>query len=90
MLMIKDILDNKSMVNLYTRPRRFGKTLNMSMIQYYFEKAGFTSNDVRFSKAKLENDDRTPEYEIEFYNGAVELMQKMVRFWNSVQNTTNN
>ncbi len=37
-LMIKDILDNKSMVNLYTRPRRFGKTLNMSMIQYYFEK----------------------------------------------------
>lgn len=36
-LMIKDILDNCSKVNLYTRPRRFGKTLNMSMIQYYFE-----------------------------------------------------
>jgi uncharacterized membrane protein YkoI len=34
--------------------------------------AGVTSNDVRFSKAKLENDDRTPEYEIEFYYGAVE------------------
>ena len=37
-LLIRDILDNKSYVNLYTRPRRFGKTLNMSMLQYYFEK----------------------------------------------------
>ncbi len=38
-LFIKDILDNKSYVNLYTRPRRFGKTLNMSMLKYYFEKS---------------------------------------------------
>ena len=37
-LMIKDIIDKKTVVNLFTRPRRFGKTLNMSMIQYYFEK----------------------------------------------------
>lgn len=37
-LMIKDIIDIKSSVNLFTRPRRFGKTLNMSMIQRYFEK----------------------------------------------------
>ena len=36
-LLIKDIIDNKAEVNLFTRPRRFGKTLNMSMIQYYFE-----------------------------------------------------
>ena len=36
-LLIKDLLDNKSDVNLFTRPRRFGKTLNMSMLQYYFE-----------------------------------------------------
>jgi hypothetical protein len=37
-LMIQDIIDHKGAVNLYTRPRRFGKTLNMSMIQRYFEK----------------------------------------------------
>ncbi|WP_252228111.1 AAA family ATPase [Clostridium sp. ZBS3] len=37
-LLIKDLLDNKADVNLFTRPRRFGKTLNMSMLQYYFEK----------------------------------------------------
>ena len=36
-MMIKEILDDKSMVRLLTRPRRFGKTLNMSMIQYFFE-----------------------------------------------------
>lgn len=36
-LFIKDLLDNKADVNLFTRPRRFGKTLNISMLQYYFE-----------------------------------------------------
>ena len=34
---IKDIIDNKSRVVLVTRPRRFGKTLNMSMLKYYFD-----------------------------------------------------
>ena len=34
---IKDIIDNKSEVALITRPRRFGKTLNMSMLRYYFD-----------------------------------------------------
>ena len=34
---IKDIIDNESRVILVTRPRRFGKTLNMSMLKYYFD-----------------------------------------------------
>ena len=34
---IKDILDNKSEIALVTRPRRFGKTLNMSMLRYFFD-----------------------------------------------------
>ncbi len=34
---IKDIIDNQSAVVLVTRPRRFGKTLNMSMLKYYFD-----------------------------------------------------
>ena len=37
-ILIKDILDNRAYVSLFTRPRRFGKTLNLSMIKYYFEK----------------------------------------------------
>ena len=38
-LLVKEILDRKSDVNLFTRPRRFGKTLTLSMLQYYFEDA---------------------------------------------------
>ena len=34
---IRDIIDNQSGVVLITRPRRFGKTLNMSMLRYYFD-----------------------------------------------------
>ena len=34
---IKDIIDNQSRVVLITRPRRFGKTLNMSMLKYFFD-----------------------------------------------------
>ena len=36
-LFIKDILDNQSNVALITRPRRFGKTLNMSMLRYFLD-----------------------------------------------------
>lgn len=37
-LMIRDFLDAKPMVSLFTRPRRFGKTLNMDMLRVFFEK----------------------------------------------------
>ena len=35
-LMIRDFLDKKPMVSLFTRPRRFGKTLNMDMLRVFF------------------------------------------------------
>ena len=35
--LIKDLLNNWGKVNLFTRPRRFGKTLNMSMLKSFFE-----------------------------------------------------
>ena len=35
--LIQELLDKKGLVTLFTRPRRFGKTLNMSMLQYFFE-----------------------------------------------------
>jgi hypothetical protein len=41
-IFIKEIIDDGSKVVLITRPRRFGKTLNMSLLKYYFEK---TNND---------------------------------------------
>ncbi|MCD7818349.1 MAG: ATP-binding protein [Lachnospiraceae bacterium] len=35
--MIKELLSNWGKVNLFTRPRRFGKSINMSMLKYFFE-----------------------------------------------------
>ena len=37
-LLIKDLLDQKTNIILFTRPRRFGKTLNMDMLRTFFEK----------------------------------------------------
>ncbi len=39
-MFIKELLDLKGKVNLFTRPRRFGKTLNLSMLRYFFEDSG--------------------------------------------------
>ncbi|MBD5461049.1 MAG: AAA family ATPase, partial [Lachnospiraceae bacterium] len=39
-LLIKELLDLQGKVNLFTRPRRFGKTLNLSMLRYFFEDTG--------------------------------------------------
>ena len=39
-LFIKELLQNWGEVNLFTRPRRFGKTLNMSMLKCFFEIGG--------------------------------------------------
>ena len=38
--MIEDLIQNRSEVNLFTRPRRFGKSLNMSMLKAFFETGG--------------------------------------------------
>ncbi len=40
-MFIKELLDLKGKVNLFTRPRRFGKTLNLSMLRYFFEDTGY-------------------------------------------------
>lgn len=48
--LIKTLLENPGKVNLFTRPRRFGKTLNMSMLRYFFE----TGSDVMlFDNSRL-------------------------------------
>lgn len=46
-LFIKELLDLKGKVNLFTRPRRFGKTLNLSMLRYFFENTGNSEKNIR-------------------------------------------
>lgn len=41
-LLIKEFLDQKPLVSLFTRPRRFGKTLNMDMLRVFYEKDFFS------------------------------------------------
>ena len=38
--MITELLNNWGEINLFTRPRRFGKSLNMSMLKYFFSYDG--------------------------------------------------
>jgi hypothetical protein len=51
-LLIKEILQDGSKVILLPRPRRFGKTLNMFMLKYFFEKTK-EDNSVLFNRLKI-------------------------------------
>ena len=53
--MIGDILDDRVMVTLFTRPRRFGKTLNMSMMKYFFEIENTEENKKLFNGLAISN-----------------------------------
>jgi hypothetical protein len=53
-LLIKEIIDDDSLVILLPRPRRFGKTLNMTMIRYFFEVSDEDRGDL-FSGLAIEN-----------------------------------
>ena len=53
-LFIKELIDMKGEVNLFTRPRRFGKTLNMSMLRYFFDRENPASDEL-FAGTKIMN-----------------------------------
>ena len=52
-LLIDEMLMNKSKVTLFTRPRRFGKTLNMSMLKYFFDVKDKEENKKLFENLKI-------------------------------------
>lgn len=45
-MMIKEFLDRKPLVSLFTRPRRFGKTLNMDMLRVFLRYQRMTPPDI--------------------------------------------
>ena len=66
--LIKTLLENPGKVSLFTRPRRFGKTLNMSMLRYFFE----TGSDVMPFNNVTPFDNVTPFNNVTpFDNGAL-------------------
>lgn len=54
-LLIEKMLENRTPVTLFTRPRRFGKTLNMSMIKYFFDVENKEENRKLFENLKISN-----------------------------------
>jgi len=60
-LLIDEMLMNKSKVTLFTRPRRFGKTLNMSMIKYFFDVKNKEENKKLFENLKIYNSEYMSE-----------------------------
>ena len=65
-LYIKDIIDNQSGVILVTRPRRFGKTLNMSMLRYYFDIKGKDNKEL-FKDLKIMKEDKYYTSKLGYY-----------------------
>ena len=51
-LLIKELLDERAAISLFTRPRRFGKTLNMNMLKTFFEKSA-EDTSVYFKDKKI-------------------------------------
>ena len=52
-LLIEELLINRAPVTIFTRPRRFGKTLNMSMIKYFFDVKNKEENKKLFENLKI-------------------------------------
>jgi hypothetical protein len=52
-LLIRDILNSDAKVLLFTRPRRFGKTMNMSMLKYFFDVREAAQNKNLFTDLKI-------------------------------------
>ena len=62
-LLIKDFLDERPMVSLFTRPRRFGKTLNMDMLRTFFEKTEEDTSVFFQDKAIWKQGEKYREYQ---------------------------
>ncbi|MDY3236511.1 MAG: AAA family ATPase, partial [Fusobacterium perfoetens] len=54
-LFIEEILKDKSEVKLFTRPRRFGKTLNISMLKYFWDISNKEENRKLFQGLEIES-----------------------------------
>ena len=82
-LLIKEFLDKKPLVTLFTRPRRFGKTLNMDMLRVFFEKSQQNSSQYFKDKAIWKCGDKYREHQGKY--PLIFLSFKDVKFdsWNA-------
>ncbi|MDQ2088243.1 AAA family ATPase, partial [Herbivorax sp. ANBcel31] len=89
-LLIKELIDRPDQIVLITRPRRFGKTLNMSMLKYFFElpecrQYDFEDEDVNYLFSNLNIFNAGEKYKNEFSKYPVVYLT----FKNAKQNNWN-
>jgi len=60
-MLIEELLINRAPVTLFTRPRRFGKTLNMSMLKYFFDVKDKEENKKLFENLKVSDSEYMSE-----------------------------
>ena len=60
---IEEIIEDLSEVKLFTRPRRFGKTLNLSMLKYFFDVENAEENKKLFDNLYISKSEYMDEYQ---------------------------
>ncbi|WP_426711456.1 AAA family ATPase [Cetobacterium sp. SF1] len=79
-MLISELLDKKSKVTLLPRPRRFGKTLNMSMLNYFFNIENNSENKELFKDLAIYNSDQM-KYQGEYPVIYISLKDIKVNNW---------
>ncbi|WP_426711458.1 AAA family ATPase [Cetobacterium sp. SF1] len=79
-MLISELLDKKSKVTLLPRPRRFGKTLNMSMLNYFFNIENSSKNKELFKDLAIYNSDQM-KYQGEYPVIYISLKDIKVNNW---------
>ncbi len=83
-LFIKDLLSHGYSISLITRPRRFGKTLNMSMLKYFFDMS--TNNSHLFKGLDISNYPDCLEYQAKYPVISLSLKDIKHGTWEEVYN----
>ena len=79
--LISDIMRNWGSVNLFTRPRRFGKTLNMSMLKCFFEIGGDTATIEKYLNDQLVSTISYYDSRESFYHGFLAALLNTCAQW---------
>ncbi|MGL5797680.1 MAG: AAA family ATPase [Cetobacterium sp.] len=92
-MLINELLDKKSKVTLLPRPRRFGKTLNMSMLNYFFNIEDKESNRKLFNGLDISNTDKMQyagEYPVLYISLKDIKVSNWIECFNALKNLISN
>ena len=89
-LLIKDLLDQKTNIILFTRPRRFGKTLNMDMLRTFFEKINEDTSIYFKDKAIWQQGEKYTQYQGKYPVIFISLKDCKSMTWETTYNLLKN